>query len=448
MQQSFTDFELVISDNWSDDQTKSILDGIKDPRVKKFKPPHLMAMTDHFEFALSNACGKFVIFIGADDGMYSWSLEYLNAAISHYNKECYDWNPVTFIWPDKCEAMFYVNFKDFLNTTHVETSKEAFDRLSSPSKVSQPLLTGFNIYHGLVSMALIERVKASNSGRYFDGLSPDLCSAIDNLFHADASVKLGQPASITGLSRLSTGWAHMIPEPSAEQKKIVKEFDQLKNRSTSDSDIPLLTARCTVAGYLSAFFEGWRKYKKDLTKFPHEPWRQLYIQEIGLHYADTAQLRCDEYNAFARFLRSKDVLDAKDIVLAECEASQKAQGKISGASKASAASIQIIPEQLVKLSSAKSFQSPFVNRFASVGLFQWQGALMVDCKVRGENFTIRDFSTVMEYFVPIDINNFTDTGQLELGRLESAAKRRCALYMKWLADSAASGSRSQSKAVA
>lgn len=63
LDQSFRDFELIVSDNWNDDETPSVLERFEDERLRIVKPPTPLNMPDHWEFASRQATGSYVLFL-------------------------------------------------------------------------------------------------------------------------------------------------------------------------------------------------------------------------------------------------------------------------------------------------------------------------------------------------------------------------------------------------
>jgi glycosyltransferase involved in cell wall biosynthesis len=64
--QTVTNFEIVVVDDGSTDETSEILHSVSDPRVKVFKIPHL-GIANARNRALREASGEFVAFLDADD---------------------------------------------------------------------------------------------------------------------------------------------------------------------------------------------------------------------------------------------------------------------------------------------------------------------------------------------------------------------------------------------
>jgi len=69
LNQSFTDFELIISDNASTDNTSQICNEFskKDDRIRYIRQPKNMGVILNFKFVLEQAKGKYFAWAGADD---------------------------------------------------------------------------------------------------------------------------------------------------------------------------------------------------------------------------------------------------------------------------------------------------------------------------------------------------------------------------------------------
>ena len=67
LQQSFEEYELLILDDGSTDNTKELIDSIKDPRIKYFSFEHTSKISYLRNFGIKHSHGKYVAFIDSDD---------------------------------------------------------------------------------------------------------------------------------------------------------------------------------------------------------------------------------------------------------------------------------------------------------------------------------------------------------------------------------------------
>jgi len=76
IQQSYDDYEVIVSDDHSDDGTKQYLQFISsDPKIRFVETCERLSMTEHWEWALSHAKGEWLIFVGQDDALQSYFFE-------------------------------------------------------------------------------------------------------------------------------------------------------------------------------------------------------------------------------------------------------------------------------------------------------------------------------------------------------------------------------------
>lgn len=75
LKQTFKDFEIIICDNCSTDETPRVAEQFTDPRVKYVRTPRHFVIADNWEFARSHATGKFIMMLSDDDALVSTALE-------------------------------------------------------------------------------------------------------------------------------------------------------------------------------------------------------------------------------------------------------------------------------------------------------------------------------------------------------------------------------------
>jgi len=73
--QSFTDFELIIVDNMSEDATGDRVEGFHDPRIRYFRNPNDGIISVNRNFGIGKACGKYIAFCDDDDLWMKGKLE-------------------------------------------------------------------------------------------------------------------------------------------------------------------------------------------------------------------------------------------------------------------------------------------------------------------------------------------------------------------------------------
>lgn len=87
LNQTFEDFELVVSDNSSTDDTETVVKSFSDKRMRYVKTEKTLPMYDSWEFALGEAKGEYVTFLGDDDAHSRIYLESLKKAIDEHDAQ-------------------------------------------------------------------------------------------------------------------------------------------------------------------------------------------------------------------------------------------------------------------------------------------------------------------------------------------------------------------------
>lgn len=83
--QDFQDWEIVISDNCSDQMIKPEIDKINDNRIIYIRSTTFLPVTENWNKALRASSGEYVIMLGDDDGLLHGCLSKLNSSISSFN---------------------------------------------------------------------------------------------------------------------------------------------------------------------------------------------------------------------------------------------------------------------------------------------------------------------------------------------------------------------------
>jgi glycosyltransferase involved in cell wall biosynthesis len=75
LHQTFEDLEVVVSDNGSTDDTRDVVGGFQDPRVRYVRTPTHTAIADSWEFARTQARGTLVMMLSDDDALVQDALD-------------------------------------------------------------------------------------------------------------------------------------------------------------------------------------------------------------------------------------------------------------------------------------------------------------------------------------------------------------------------------------
>lgn len=202
--QTYTDIEIIVSDNKSTEETKRTVDGFSDNRIKYIRPEERLGMSEHWEFALSHAQGEWVTFIGDDDGLMPGAVNELFSIINK-NKDIKAVQSALckFIWPSidekKTSRLTFSTRKGF----EIRKTKPWLKKLLRGDEqfASLPYIyTG-----GFLHADVIDEIKKKTGGSFFLSITPDVYSAIATSLTLDEYIYSYTPLAVAGLSAHSNG---------------------------------------------------------------------------------------------------------------------------------------------------------------------------------------------------------------------------------------------------
>jgi glycosyltransferase involved in cell wall biosynthesis len=205
--QDYENCEILVSDNFSQDDTRAVVASVRDSRVRYANTGKRLSMSHNWEFALSQARGDFVTFVGDDDALLPGALTALVRLIRDTQTSAVTWRWASYFWPN-CLHKPSNNLLFVPIDNHVE-------HRSAPKVLREVLefRTGYEqlpfFYKGIVSTALINQVRTASGGRFFHSMIPDVYSAIALSFFVTDYVYSHKPYSMNGTSEHSNGAAQL-----------------------------------------------------------------------------------------------------------------------------------------------------------------------------------------------------------------------------------------------
>jgi len=87
IEQTFEDFELVVCDNASSDDTRQRVEAMGDPRIKFFRSEEWIPKEKFFEWSMGKARGEYATLFFDDDMMTTWALEKANLVLTQHEED-------------------------------------------------------------------------------------------------------------------------------------------------------------------------------------------------------------------------------------------------------------------------------------------------------------------------------------------------------------------------
>ena len=238
LNQTFEDFELVISNNSSTDSTEEIVLGFDDRRIKYFKTDVQMPMNEHWNFAIEKATGKYLTFLGDDDAHARIYLESLAAIIKEHKAEVVACRMADYYYNDKFDKYGYDVKADSLITYHFDNKLTVYDSKQAIKNIfasvglceneisedfQSPQLINTAYHHKIFA-----EIKKRHSELIPDILSGDYYLAIMTLNLTDRYYFLDSPLSFHGVSPVSATVSIVNNDPKKSSETDAKLVSQIK----------------------------------------------------------------------------------------------------------------------------------------------------------------------------------------------------------------------------
>ncbi len=197
LNQDFDDYEIVVCDNNSSDQTQEVVKEFSSSRIVYHRSSQSLSMRENWELAYSKSNGSYVMFIGDDDALSPFALSQLDTFLREHDVQALTWRCAVYAWPN-------VGRSDLANYLQIPVSEhlkwyEGRRAISDVMAMRMPANLLPNIYHGLAARPLLESIK-SKAGHIFGGYMVDTYSSFAIAYSAGRYAYISVPITISGFS--------------------------------------------------------------------------------------------------------------------------------------------------------------------------------------------------------------------------------------------------------
>jgi glycosyltransferase involved in cell wall biosynthesis len=295
--QDYEDCEILVSDNFSQDNTKEVVESFSDSRIRYINTGRRISMSENWEFALRHVLGEFVTYLGDDDGFIPGGIKGAMQVLEKSQTSALIWNSANYYWPthvnENLRNRIRIRVGD--NQVHVVEGRRLLRRLTRFRSVSEyTCLPG--PYTGIVRKSLFDQVTAlSTDGVFFKGIAPDIFSAIALSLVAGKYLLSERPFSVSGTSGHSTGNSYASHSTTKHDSPFAKFASELSIEYDDRVKLTRSFASVVMGEYLLVreSFPGlgvpdpdWDRYLQALIR---EARTSLYSDEILQSAAYTAK---------------------------------------------------------------------------------------------------------------------------------------------------------------
>ena len=265
--QNFTDFELIISDNSTNNDTQEVLNKIDDHRVINYQTGNLN-MADNWESGIDQCSGLYLLIFSDKMVLKKNSLEYLANYIAKYSPSCITWNIDSFF--DK-ELTYFKN-RSLKTVVRIEATSILKEILNSEfDSVKLPCHC-----NSAIAMSVIKSIK-SIKGRLCMQLNPDYTFAYQVLLNLDEVHDLGHSLSILRYPSLKTGYGNGTSFMKKEDpaKKWMQDNSSWIIETDKYDDVRMQSNNFGLDLILKDFYSILEKYKLDADIFLNQDQRHI-----------------------------------------------------------------------------------------------------------------------------------------------------------------------------
>ena len=221
LDQKCQEYEVIVSDNASTDRTAEVVHEFDDSRLRYVNTGKRLSMCGNYEFALSHACGDYVIFVGDDDAVVPNAIDRLISQMRPASeRRAYMWPLHIYDWPVGGRTG---------RVAYLAPNREPSELLLKPKARDVVRRGGWKYYelpspyHAAIPRLVLDDIRAS-TGRVFHSTQPDVFTAMAIPAFANRALNLGTPITFNGRSASSNGLGFVDKSAQANIQRFLREY--------------------------------------------------------------------------------------------------------------------------------------------------------------------------------------------------------------------------------
>jgi glycosyltransferase involved in cell wall biosynthesis len=232
--QDYNDWEIVVSDNASEEDIAGYIRSLNEPRIKYVRTQTFVPVTENWNNALKNSSGEYIIMLGDDDCLLKGFFMRMHSLIEEFqypesiytNALLYAYPGVMQGYPDGFLQLYgYAPF--FRNASQPFLLKKIMAHELVHDAMHFKMSYTFNMQHSVVKRSFIDRL--SKNGPFFQSPYPDFYATNVILLMAETLVVNPTPMVAVGISPKSFGYYYF----NDQEKKGVDFLNNLPDAETA-----------------------------------------------------------------------------------------------------------------------------------------------------------------------------------------------------------------------
>lgn len=204
--QEFDDFEILVSNNFSSDETKNIVLDSLDNHTRYITTDRPLAMPDHWEFALAHAKGEYIFYLCDDDALRPDLLDFLFKVFKKKNPYCISWMNANYIHLDWYDISMRnsLRWSVYSNRLSEYNSSTLLTYYFNANGMDKDLIKMPKLLNSCCRLELLNKIN-SIAGKTFLPPSPDQSVAVATLALIPGLLHIESPLHLAGASSIAVG---------------------------------------------------------------------------------------------------------------------------------------------------------------------------------------------------------------------------------------------------
>ena len=209
--QDYDDWELIVSDNFSEDDIEGFVASLRDDRIRYFRTEAFISVTANWNNALSKATGDYVVMLGDDDCLMPHYFARMLSLIEGYDgPEMVYTGGYLYAYPGVLEGHEDGLLQQFENATFLRgaTGPVWLEKAEALQLVRHSMAFrarfAYNMQYSLVSRKLLD--KLARTGAVFQSPFPDFYATNAMFLNADRVLADPRPFVAIGITPKSYGF--------------------------------------------------------------------------------------------------------------------------------------------------------------------------------------------------------------------------------------------------
>jgi len=257
--QTFDSFEIVVSNGGSTDNTREVVEGFDDPRIKYFESKERLAIGDNYQKGLDEATGEYITFLSDDDAYVPTLLEQAKQIIDSRKAEIVVYEYCRYYHSETDDFGMTIPANSLLiddsDSTVTEFSRdEALLQILISSGLKEgardPHFTVPYLSNAVYHRSIFDKLK-NKRPKLFDFVPPDMYLAAAVFFHVERVCCFDKPLLVwSNWDGNATATASRTPNQLLEHYRRLMDGRGFQNVPVNVSTAFNCGAECIIEAYI------------------------------------------------------------------------------------------------------------------------------------------------------------------------------------------------------